>query len=375
VVDEAYLVEALRELVKTPSPPGGEEAVAKLVAFKLREIGIRAEVDEYFNVVATIGSGSPKLLLNAHLDTVPPGDGWSVDPYSGLLKDGKVYGRGASDNKAGVAAMLAIAKELSNMDVRGELTLLFTSREEGGNKEEARRHLKGRIKADAGICLDYHIDAEAKLCEVVVGCRGIANLRVTIKGRSWHSSEPEKGVNAIYSACDLIKRIREGEGLREVKEPMPIREDVSVTYIKGGEWPTMIPDSCELNINFRLLPDLDPLDALERTKALVEGIPSEIEIRAASGAKGYLIDTSSPIVKAAVNAARAQGLTAELAVAKGWLDAAQLSRMLSAPVICIGTMTKGQAHVKDEYVKVVDAVTGARVALKTVQLYLASPGA
>ncbi|PCN50370.1 hypothetical protein B6U99_04790 [Candidatus Geothermarchaeota archaeon ex4572_27] len=369
-VDERYLVETLRELVRVPSPPGGEEAVARLVASKLRELGVDYEVDEYHNVIAWMGSGRPRLMINAHLDTVPPGDGWTIDPFSGELIDGRVYGRGASDNKAGVASMLAIAKALRD-HVGGQLVLLFTSREEGGDKDEARRGLKDKVKVDAGICLDYHIDSESKVCEVVVGCRGIANVRVKVRGRAWHSSEPERGVNAIYGACELIRRVREAP-LRALTSPIPVREDVSVTRIEGGEWATMIPDRCSLTINYRLLPDLDPDDAVRRVVELASGLDVEVEL--ASGSRGYMVDPSTPIARAAMDAARSEGFKAEPTVARGWLDAAQLSRLLSAPVICIGTMTRGQAHVKDEYVKVSDLVSGARVALKAVQLYMGVEG-
>ena len=157
-VDESYLLSCLQALVRIPSLPGREAQVAEYVALELRGLGLDPFVDEYFNVVAELGSGSPRILVNAHLDTVPPGSGWSVDPYGGELREGRVYGRGASDNKAGVAAMLAVAKALKGVSLEGTLILLFTSREEGRGKLEARRHLRDRLSVDAGLCLDHFID-------------------------------------------------------------------------------------------------------------------------------------------------------------------------------------------------------------------------
>ncbi len=366
-LDSDYLVKTLQELVKIPSPPRGEEKVAKLVVSKLQEMGLRAEVDGYFNVIAELGSGKRRVLLNAHLDTVPPGNGWTIDPYSGMLREGKVYGRGASDNKAGVAAMLTIAMALVTQHLPGRLVLLFTSREEGGGKVRARRGLKDKVDVDAGICLDHYIDAEDRQCEVVIGCRGIANVEVIVEGKAYHSSEPELGVNAIYRAYDLISELRSPRILQRMERPLPVVENVTVTVIKGGEWPTMVPDSCYMNVNFRLLPTLSPKDAVRRVLEVANrALKHGFKVRLKGGLKGYVIEPSSPIAKAALEAAKDEGFKAWPTVAKGWIDAAQLHRLFNVPIVSIGTMTRGQAHVKDEYVKVADVLNGARIAAKTI---------
>ncbi|MCX8205337.1 MAG: M20/M25/M40 family metallo-hydrolase [Candidatus Nezhaarchaeota archaeon] len=370
-LDEAYLVDCLKDLVKIPSPPGGEGEAANYVASELRSLGLEASVDRFYNVASRLGGGSPRVLVNAHLDTVPPGGGWAVDPYGGEVRGGRLYGRGASDNKAGVAAMLAIAKALRGAGLRGTLILLFTSREEGRGKLKARRELRSWLSFDAGICLDHYIDAGARRCPVVVGCRGVANVEVEVAGRAWHSSEPERGVNAIYRALELVDALRRGGILRELEGPLPVRESLSVTTISGGEWPTMIPDRCVLNVNFRLLPKLTPMSAVRRVAGVARRVLKEgFEVRLRAGLKGYLVDPSAKAVRAAEEAALEEGLRAELEVARGWVDAAYFTNAFNAPVVCVGTMTEGQAHVKDEYVELEDAIAGARVALRALEKLL-----
>lgn len=368
---EAYLIERLRELVRIPSPSGREGEVARYVASELRSLGLEASVDEFYNVSSKLGSGAPRVLVNAHLDTIPPGGGWTVDPYGGEVREGRLYGRGASDNKAGVATMLAVARALRGTRLRGTLILLFTSREEGRGKLRARGRLREWLSFDLGLCLDHYIDAGAGRCPIVVGCRGIANVEVEVTGRAWHSSEPERGVNAIYRALELVEALRKRDILRSAEDPLPVKEDLSVTIIKGGEWPTMIPDRCSINVNFRLLPTLPPASAARRVanvakRALREGF----RVRLRAGLRGYLVDLSSPVVRAAEEAAEEEGLRPELEVAKGWVDAAYFTNSFNAPVICVGTMTEGQAHAKDEYVELEDALAGARVALRALEKLL-----
>lgn len=371
-LDEAYLISCLKDLVRIPSPPGGEARVASYVASELRRMGLEASVDEFYDVASELGEGRPRVMLNAHLDTVPPGGGWTVDPYGGEVVEGRLYGRGASDNKSGVAAMLAIARALRGATIRGTLVLLFTSREEGRGKMRARRGLRGRLSFDVGICLDHYISAREGRCPIVVGCRGIANVEVEVRGRAWHSSEPERGVNAIYRAVGLVDALRRGAPLKSLKDPLPVEESLSVTMIEGGEWPTMVPDRCKLNVNFRLLPTLSPASASRRVAEVAREVLREgFEVRLRAGLRGYLTDPSSKAVRAAVEAAEEEGMRPRLEVAKGWVDAAYFANSFGAPVICVGTMTEGQAHVKDEYVELDDVSAGARVVARALEKLLA----
>ncbi|RLI25474.1 MAG: peptidase M20, partial [Candidatus Hecatellales archaeon] len=96
-VNVKRLAETLVELVRIPSPPGEEGKIAEAVADRLEKLGVKPSIDKYFNVRAELGPKGKTVVLNAHLDHVPPGEGWTLNPYEGRMEGGRIYGVGASD--------------------------------------------------------------------------------------------------------------------------------------------------------------------------------------------------------------------------------------------------------------------------------------
>jgi len=138
VNDDNGLVELLAELLKIPSdnPPGDTTAIAAFISDYLKSYGVDVEVivtkPGIANIVATIGEGDTHLVLNGHLDTFPAevGEEWTIPPYSGLVKEGRIYGRGAGDMKGGLAALLYCFAKISQTSFNGRLTFTGTSDEE-----------------------------------------------------------------------------------------------------------------------------------------------------------------------------------------------------------------------------------------------------
>lgn len=346
------LTQTLLGLVRIPSPPGKEEQIAEAVAERLQNLGLKPSVDEYFNVQASLGPKGKTLALNAHLDHVPPGEGWTLNPYEGKLEGGRIYGVGASDNKSGVAAMLEIAEILSRREnlLGGRLLLLFTSREETGlGKEEARRKLFQGLKADGGICLDTHLLDEKGRANLVVGCRGIVNLTLSVLGRAYHSSEPEKGVNSIYISMQYIQALRKLKLPRSKLKP-PSQASLSVTKISTNGWATRIPDKCTLTINYRALPE-ENLEKAERrllnlaSKKCREGF----KVEQVEALKGYRLNLEEPIVKASLQALKELNLKVKPVISRGWIDAASFRLQAGIPMVGLGPPTRGQAHTPDEW--------------------------
>lgn len=367
-VNKKFLIETLSALVKVPSLSGNEGEIAGKVSRILEEFGYRPRVDEYHNVTVEVGSGK-SILLNSHLDTVPPVGEWSFNPYSGRVAGGRVYGLGASDNKSGVAAMLEIARIFSESEPSGRVVFLFTSREES-EKTEAREALVGRVKAEAGVCLDHHIDARRKVAETVVGCKGIGNFEVEVYGKAYHSSEPKKGVNAVYRAAKLIEAIQTLK-LPAMKKPLREEAVASITKVNTDGWATMIPDLCKLTINYRALPREGREEAKKRILRFVKrALKKGFKVNLSVYHEGYLIDPSHPVVEAAKKSIKAIGFKFKVAITKGWVDAAAFTNQLRIPTICLGPTTKGQAHVKDEYENVENLVYGTKAVLGAVLNYL-----
>lgn len=366
--DRDNLIKILSTLIQIPSLSGEEERIASHVSDILKTLGYNPRVDKYYNVYAEIGTGRT-LLLNSHLDTVPPGKGWTVDPYAGKVSDGKIYGVGSSDNKSGVSAMIEIARILSQKTIDGKVIFLFTSREES-NKQESRKALIGKVKADAAICLDHDIPVERKVVETLIGCKGIANFKLRIYGKAYHSSEPAKGVNAIYRACRFINTIQKAK-FPAMKKPVKEKAVASVTKINTDGWATKIPDECEVTINYRALPRETPEKIeLQIAKIAEKSLRANFNLKPAIIDRGYLISLNEEIVKAAEKAAEELGFKWKFSIAKGWLDAAFFTNILNIPTVCIGPSTKGQAHVKDEFENIENLIYGAEAVLKTVLNYI-----
>ena len=155
------IIDFERELVRTPSPnpPGEYEQISKCVAEKLKEIGYDVEIvksrPEKPNVIGRLkgSSGTPSLITCAHLDAVPEGGGWTFDPYEAVIKDGKIFGRGAYDAKARITVYVMAAKVIKEAGFRlkGDLVGCFTVDEETGGEDGARYcGQKGRLKGDIG---------------------------------------------------------------------------------------------------------------------------------------------------------------------------------------------------------------------------------
>ncbi len=366
-----FLINTLVDLIKIPSPSGKEEEIAAKISKTLKGFGYRPRIDEYHNVIAEVGSGKT-ILLNSHVDTVPPIGNWSVDPYSGKVSDGRIYGLGASDDKAGIAAMLEIARILNeNKPSRGRILFLFTSNEESV-KKEGREALIGKINANVGLCLDHFIDTQRRIVEVGIGCKGLGNFEVEVYGKAHHSSEPRKGINAIYRAAKLIEAIQNLR-LPTMEEPFHEETMANATRMNTDGWPTMIPDLCKLTINYRALPQEKKEESEERILNFVERtLEKDFTVNLNAFHEGYLIDLDHPIVKIAEKSVHETGFTSKIAIAKYWIDSAMLTNLHEIPTICMGLATKDQAHVKDEYELIEDLLHGTEIVLRTVFNYLES---
>jgi putative selenium metabolism hydrolase len=203
----------LQEVIRTPSPSGQEAEVARIIADKMRTIGYtKVKIDGLNDVMGTMkGFGNGRsLLFNCHIDHVPAGN--MVDPYSSILMDGQalgvvgdvVYGRAASDMKGAVAAMVMAGAILSELNIKleGDYKIAAVALEETGGDGTKSTIQKENFLGDLVII------GEATNMNVYLGHRGGARTEVIVKGRSCHASAPDRGVNAIYMAADLINRIR-----------------------------------------------------------------------------------------------------------------------------------------------------------------------
>ena len=222
---------------------GGEGACNRLLAEVMNGLGLEVDLVEIAadrpNAVGTLrGSGGGRsLALNGHVDTVGPGalDDWSIDPYGGVVRDGRVWGRGATDMKGGVAAIVKAVEAIvrSGVRLRGDLVVQAVVGEELRDPEGVRAVLERGYLTDGCICAEPSVDLRAgrELSVQVISSPAIL-LRVTLRGRSTHSclrhewihpgGRAEIGVNAIEKGVDLVKAVQELERIWGMTKQHPL---------------------------------------------------------------------------------------------------------------------------------------------------------
>ncbi len=388
-IDREALVEFTRELVRIPSvydPERGldEEPAAELVVEQMRAFGWSPEVDVVApgrpNVIATIDGGAPgpTLMFEGHLDVVTEGsrDQWTHDPFGAELSDGRIWGRGAADMKAGVAAMLFAADDLCrNGGFPGRLVLGTLVDEEGmmiGAKDFVARGRAERI--DAAICCEPE---GGEICHVA---KGALRLRVDLTGKMAHGAMPFQGRNPNRAAGDVLVALAELEAeLQSLHEEHPHlgRVWVTPTVLRAGDPPQMnvMPQDASIWIDVRTSPSVDHAQLV----AHVGDLARDAAGRTGVGASVEVIDDRPPVATAEEAALVRALWDAHAAVAPspprlggvpGATDGTVLTSRGGIPTVVYGPGGKWIAHQADEFVEVDDLVTHADVYVDAARRFI-----
>lgn len=263
------VISLTRKLVSfnTVNPPGNEQDIAQYVGNLLADNGFSIDYHQLatnrLTLIAEKGlSGDrPPIVLTGHFDTVPLGEkSWTEDPFSGTIKDGKIYGRGTSDMKAGVAAMVvASIQAFQKSAPKGGVRLIFTAGEEPGCL--GAKHLAD-TNYDMGQASAI-IVGEPTSNIPAIGHKGALYLKVSASGKTAHSSMPELGVNAIYMAARAITKIENFQFQAE-KDNLHGFPTINVGLISGGENLNSVPDHAEFTIDIRSTGKIIHSELLER---------------------------------------------------------------------------------------------------------------
>jgi succinyl-diaminopimelate desuccinylase len=392
------------DLVRIPSvnPPGSHYAeCATRIATEMEALGFEVEqiratgrpedTEEYPrpNVIGTLGdpTARPCVHFNGHFDVVPPGEGWTHDPFSGLIENGRLYGRGSADMKAGFAAALYAAAALNQAEGvdRGRIEVSGTSDEESGGFAGVG-HLAdiGRIAADR---TDHVIIPEPfGIDRICVGHRGVYWFKVTALGRTGHGSMPFLGRSAIDDLTVLLEAVRTdlSAAIATQSTTMPVvpeparRGSVNVNSVIGGQASVepaasglqtpCVADRAEAVFDRRFLPEEDFSTVRAEVVTLLERLEAEdpqrrYELEDLMVVHPTRTPEDSPVTSALESAVTSVvGNAATRVASPGTYDHKHVARIAGVEdCVAYGPGALEQAHQPDEYCEVEAIVTSAKV--------------
>ena len=363
--------ELLGRLVACPSvnprgavpagPPFGEAAMAELLRALLTGWGAQVTVTEIApgrpNLTARFAGRDParSLMLEAHSDTVAV-DGMVIPPFAPVVRDGRLYGRGACDTKGPMAAMLLGLRQVLDADGQPPVTVWFVStcnEELGGTG--ARALIDGGFRADAALV------AEPTELSIVHAHKGALRVALETAGVAVHSANPDRGVNAIYQMVPVLERLQREAipALRQVRHPLLGSPTLSVGTIHGGTQVNVVPARCRIELDRRLVPGED-------REAVLRQLCGADPVRAEVSEYYPVLEESRTSRIAQCTAAACQAVlgqailtTAPYATNAGFFKAAGI------PTVVFGPGSIAQAHTKDEFIEL-DQVSRAAAVYATI---------
>ncbi len=335
----------------TVNPPGQEADCARHAAKLLADWGFKVDCHDFepgrTSVIARAGGNGARapLCLTGHLDVVPLGTrAWSHDPFAGETDGDRLYGRGSSDMKAGVAAILLAARSFANkLQGTPGVVLVLTASEENGCI--GSRHLAAlpQLMGTAGAI----VVGEPTANHPYVGHKGSLKFHAGFRGVSAHGSMPELGENAIYKAARAVGRL-ESFDFAQAPHPVMGAATLSVGTIEGGSGVNLVPDAARIGVDIRTLPGMDHAGLLARLRTLM-GEDAHIEpfsdlpaVWTAPDAQWMqrVFEICTPFLAAAPQVRTATYMT----------DAANLRKVYGeVPTVVLGPGEPQMAHQTDEY--------------------------
>jgi len=304
--EEKEIIDLTCKLInaKTENPPGDEILAVRIVEDFFQSLQIPCKIFEKTknraNIVGYIGKGKPALLVACHLDVVPAGDDWKRNPFEAWIENGRIYGRGSSDNKGQMASMMAVARFLKENEskLKGQFILAGVADEERGSALGLEYLLNEcGIKADFAIIPD--VAHNMQLIDVTE--KGTLFLEITSHGKQAHGSRPEMGINAIWNMIPLLERIKQLK-FREVSHPLHTPPTLNLGSIHSGTSPNIVPAVCKAQLDIRYLPDDLGDNIINDIKNIIREVeaecpPARFDLKIISNQMPTVVPINNPLVE------------------------------------------------------------------------------
>ncbi|MFD2210788.1 ArgE/DapE family deacylase [Virgibacillus halophilus] len=352
-------IKILYDIIAIKSINENEIEVANYLKSLFAEYGIASKIvpvtDTRVNLVAEIGSGSPVIGVSGHMDVVSPGDEseWTSDPFTLTERDGKLYGRGANDMKAGLVNLALVMIELkeNNELKNGTVRFMATTGEEVGGAGSKKLYEEGYMDD-----VDYLWVAEPSHDTIIYSHKGSLNLRVTSVGEAAHSSMPEQGYNAINPLMKYLLELDEKLNGNARKNEVLDKLVMSTTIFNAGNQVNSIPAKAVAEINVRTIPEFDNdevIDLFNKTADKYNEKSADIEVEVTMSLPSVFTSGKSEMVDLAKKLGKKYlGLDISVKGSPGVTDASNLLRGKddNFPFMMFGPGETKMAHKTDEYV-------------------------
>jgi len=390
-------IELLQSFVQQPSTQGNEAGVQDLVAKKLQSLGM--EIDRWDpdteelkkssffvpsrpsysgspNVVGVLkGTGGGKsIILNGHIDVVPAGDvtQWTDDPFSGLVKDGKIYGRGSTDMKgANVAMMMAVESIVrSGIQLKGDVIFHSVIEEETGGVGTLAALLRGH-------CADAALVPEPTNMKLFISQQGSMWFRIVVPGLGAHAGTRYEGVSAIEKAWKIFEAVGQLEKKRNQNVTNPLYKNVPIPFpinigkLQSGAWPSSVPDQAILEGRIGVAPGesmesvkqelIDAVNVVNHADDWLKAHPAKVEFFGGQWVPNH-VAPNHPFVQLVSEEYEKLFETKPQVEASPWgTDAGLMGQVAGIPALVIGPGTTKMAHYPNEYIEIRSLLDCARL--------------
>ena len=349
-----YAVQLLAKMLEIYSPSEKEEEISNFLVKEMRNLGFRAWKDEVGNVIGEIGQGEMTVLLCGHMDTI-----------SGYIpvrvENNRVYGRGAVDAKAPLAAMIVASSALAKKGLSNRILVVGVVEEEGTS-----RGIKHFMKK--GISPNYAIFGEPSGVEnIIIGYKGSLHLKITCKTETGHSAAPWLFENAVEKAFEIWEAIKNLHLPKEKLESRFYSVTSCLTKITGGEESSIVPSKCDIHVDIRIPPQLSTQEILDETNRIISQYQTahpkvKVEVKVEDHADPFEIDSRSPIVRAlSWSIRKVQHKPATLLRKTGTGDMNVLSGAMKIPIVTYGPGNSHLDHTANENIDIQEYLDGVQV--------------
>ncbi len=352
-------IKILSDIIAIKSVNENEIEVANYTKDLFAEYGIESKIvpvtDSRVNLVADIGSGSPVIGVSGHMDVVSPGDEneWTSDPFTLIERDGKLYGRGTDDMKAGLVNLVLVMIELkeNNKLKNGTVRFMATTGEEVGGAGSKKLYEEGYMDD-----VNYLWVAEPSHDTIIYSHKGSLNLHITSIGEAAHSSMPEQGYNAINPLMKYLLELDEKLNGDDRKNEVLGKLVMSTTIFNAGNQVNSVPDKAAAELNVRTIPEFDNdevIDLFNKTADKFNKEGAHIDVEVTMSLPSVFSSKHSKMVNLAKEIGKKHlGLEISVKGSPGVTDASNLLRGKddNFPFMMFGPGETKMAHKTDEYV-------------------------